>query len=105
MAINLPFSNPLSETELAVEAAVRASRAVLEIYGQDFAAQKKNDDSPITLADLESNRIIKETLLPSMLPILSEEDEDDMSRLNHDRIWIVDPLDGVILLTKLVSSQ
>lgn len=94
MAMNFPFSDPLSEAELAVEAAIRASKTVMEIYGQNFAAQTKKDDSPITLADLESNRIIKETLLPSNLPILSEEDEDDVSRLNHDRIWIVDPLDG-----------
>jgi 3'(2'), 5'-bisphosphate nucleotidase len=26
--------------------------------------------------------------------ILSEEGKDDLDRLNHDRVWIVDPLDG-----------
>lgn len=93
MAQALPFSNPLSEAILAVEAANSASRAVMEIYNGDFVASKKSDDSPITQADLESNRIIKETL-SSSLPILSEEDNDDLSRLKHDRIWIVDPLDG-----------
>jgi 3'(2'), 5'-bisphosphate nucleotidase len=26
--------------------------------------------------------------------VLSEEAHDDLSRLNHDRVWIIDPLDG-----------
>lgn len=94
MAVDLPFPDPLDEARLAVDAVFRASKAVMEIYSKDFAAQTKKDNSPITMADLESNRIIKEVLASSGLPILSEEDDDDISRLDHNRIWIVDPLDG-----------
>jgi 3'(2'), 5'-bisphosphate nucleotidase len=90
----LPFSDPLSEAHLAVEAAEKASRAVMEVYVDDFVFEKKEDDSPITKADLESNRIIRNMLEPLGLPILSEEDADDITRLEHNRIWIVDPLDG-----------
>lgn len=93
MPLSPPFSDPLSEAGIALEAASKASRKVMEIYREDFATNKKSDDSPITQADLESNRIIKECLA-SPIPILSEEDEDDLSRLGHDKIWIVDPLDG-----------
>jgi 3'(2'), 5'-bisphosphate nucleotidase len=85
---------PVSESALAVEAISKASKAVLQVYGEEFTSSLKDDDSPITKADLQSNEIIKRTLSPLRLPILSEEDEDDGSRLDHERIWIVDPLDG-----------
>ncbi|MDC8437459.1 MAG: 3'(2'),5'-bisphosphate nucleotidase CysQ [Candidatus Nitrosotenuis sp.] len=94
MSASPPFSNPLRETKLAIEAGVRASKAVMEIYRHDFTSEVKEDDSPITKADLESNRIIKEVLAASGLKVLSEEDEDDKSRLDADKIWIIDPLDG-----------
>ncbi|HSA98546.1 MAG TPA: 3'(2'),5'-bisphosphate nucleotidase CysQ [Candidatus Nitrosotenuis sp.] len=94
MSIKLPFADPINEVALAVDAAMQASKAVMEIYAQDFAIEHKDDDSPITEADLQSNQIIKEVLSGSGLPILSEEDTDDKSRLGRERIWIVDPLDG-----------
>lgn len=94
MSIKSPFVNPLNETAIAIDAAIQASKVVMEIYAQDFAIERKDDDSPITKADLQSNQIIKEILSSSGLPVLSEEDEDDKSRLKHEKIWIVDPLDG-----------
>lgn len=94
MQPQLPFTRPFEETVFAVEAAIKASQAVLRIYGKEFTSELKDDDSPITKADLESNEIIKKTLGPSGLPILSEEDEDTKSRLDHEKIWIIDPLDG-----------
>jgi 3'(2'), 5'-bisphosphate nucleotidase len=94
LSIKPPFANPLNEVALAIDAAMQASKAVMEIYAQDFEIGRKDDDSPITKADLRSNQIIKEVLSSSGLPILSEEDEDDISRLEHERIWIIDPLDG-----------
>jgi 3'(2'), 5'-bisphosphate nucleotidase len=94
LSIKPPFANPLNEATIAINAAIQASKAVMEIYAQDFVTEHKDDDSPITKADLQSNQIIKEILSSSGLPILSEEDEDDKSRLKHEKIWIVDPLDG-----------
>lgn len=94
MSPRLPFSDPISEATLAVEAITKASKAVLETYGEEFTSDLKGDDSPITEADLQSNEIIKKVLSATGLPILSEEDKDDKSRINHEKIWIVDPLDG-----------
>ena len=90
----LPFSNPLSEAFAALDAAKKASRAVMEIYNDEFTSELKDDDSPITKADLQSNEIIKQTLASSGLHVLSEEDADDKTRLKQEKIWIVDPLDG-----------
>jgi 3'(2'), 5'-bisphosphate nucleotidase len=92
--MKVPFEKPLDEIGLAIEAATRASQVVMNVYGNDFTSERKDDDSPITKADLQSNEIIKEVLSKAGLPILSEEDADDKKRLDHKKIWIVDPLDG-----------
>jgi 3'-phosphoadenosine 5'-phosphosulfate (PAPS) 3'-phosphatase len=54
----------------------RAGAAIMRVYGdRDFAVQRKEDNSPLTLADLESQRHIIEGLteLTPDIPILSEE--------------------------------
>ena len=91
---DIPISNKIPELELAIKAAKEAGEAILEIYQKDFETIKKNDDSPVTEGDLKSNEIIKKNLSQSEYVILSEEDNDDKSRLSKETIWIVDPLDG-----------
>ncbi len=59
MTENLPFSNPLSEAFAALDAAKKASLAVMEVYNEEFTSELKDDDSPITKADLQTNEIIK----------------------------------------------
>jgi len=90
----IPIADKIPELDIAIEAAKEAGNAILEIYQRNFEVSKKNDDSPITEADLKSNEIIKEILSQTEHAILSEEDKDDQSRLSKDTIWIVDPLDG-----------
>ena len=90
----LPVSSKIPHLETIIDAITRAGDKILEIYESDFQVEKKDDNSPITKADLESNKIIKESLLQTKIPILSEEDADDKSRTDSDKVWIVDPLDG-----------
>ena len=90
----LPVSSKISQLETIIDAITKAGDKILEIYESDFQVEKKDDNSPITKADLESNKIIKESLLQTKIPILSEEDADDKSRTDSDKVWIVDPLDG-----------
>ena len=91
---DIPIVDKIPELDIAIKAAREAGNAILEIYQGDFKTSKKNDDSPITDADLKSNEIIKEVLSQTEHTILSEEDKDDQSRLSKDTIWIIDPLDG-----------
>ena len=91
---NIPISDKISELDIAVKAAKEAGNAILEIYEGDYKTSTKNDDSPITDADLKSNQIIKDILSETKHHILSEEDKDDLNRLTQEIIWIVDPLDG-----------
>lgn len=75
-----------------------AGRAILEIYArEDFQITVKNDNSPLTLADQASHKIITEGLQKlDEWPILSEEAADIpyAERANWDTYWLVDPLDG-----------
>lgn len=82
--------------ELAIEAAVKAGRAILEIYNSPFKVSHKADHSPLTTADLASNAIILEHLKKTQVPILSEESAipDYEVRKHWNCCWIVDPLDG-----------
>ena len=89
-----PVSSKIPDLETIIDAVTNAGEKILEIYRDDFQVGNKDDNSPIRQADLESNKIIKESLLRTKIPILSEEDTDDKSRVDSDKIWIVDPLDG-----------
>ena len=89
-----PVSSKISQLETIIDAITKAGDKILEVYESDFQVEKKDDNSPITKADLESNKIIKESLLQTKIPILSEEDADDKSRTDSDKVWIIDPLDG-----------
>ena len=76
----------------------RAAAAIMQIYDGAFTVEHKEDDSPLTLADLESQRIIVEGLgaLTPGIPILSEESVQApwAERKNWTELWVVDPLDG-----------
>ena len=78
--------------------AARAGAAIMQIYDAGFAVQRKEDDSPLTLADLESQRIILEGLaeITPDIPILSEESAQApwSERRAWRELWVVDPLDG-----------
>lgn len=72
----------------------KAGQAALLYYNKKLKIASKENNSPVTEADLASNKIICEELRKYEYGILSEEEKDDSSRLNKDRVWIIDPLDG-----------
>jgi len=76
-----------------------AGREILKIYDSDFAVERKQDDSPLTAADLAAHRAIVAGLnvLTPQIPILSEESAEQAAwevRRQWARYWLVDPLDG-----------
>ena len=62
-------------TEALLPIAARAGEAIMKVYDGAFTVERKDDNSPLTLADLESQRIIVEGLgrLTPDVPVLSEE--------------------------------
>jgi len=90
----IPYESKIPNLENLMDAVVLAGEKIREIYETDFEVKKKEDNSPITKADLESNKILRATLEKTGIPILSEESDDDKTRLDSEKVWIVDPLDG-----------
>lgn len=80
---------------LTAASARAAGRAVLRCAGaSNLHARSKGTAGPVTDADLASQAVLIDALTPVGYAILSEEQIDDHARTTHDRVWIVDPLDG-----------
>jgi 3'(2'), 5'-bisphosphate nucleotidase len=90
--------NQQSLLDQVLEIADTASRKVMEIYQTDFQVQTKDDNSPITEADIASHHVIVDglTALTPDIPILSEESANAPweERKTWTRFWLVDPIDG-----------
>lgn len=75
-----------------------AGEHILRIYHSDFAVEHKDDNSPLTQADLAAHHHIVDALakLDPRCPVLSEEAADIpyATRRQWARYWLVDPLDG-----------
>ena len=80
-----------------VDIATDAGKAILEIYesADGIEVQTKNDDSPLTQADLAAHDTIVRGLASAdpHTPIVSEEGRVGDPR-DSDLSWLVDPLDG-----------
>ena len=73
-----------------------AAGLIRKHYRSDAAVDFKSDGSPLTAADTEADRLLKDKLLEFCPEAgwLSEETVDDRTRLGKDAVWVVDPLDG-----------
>lgn len=80
--------------DFAVEVAWRAGRITLASYQTGVAAEAKADDSPVTIADREAERVAR-ALIEARFPHdgLVGEEEGEV-RAGADRRWIIDPIDG-----------
>lgn len=84
------------ELKAMIEAGLMAREKIMEIYNKGFEVEIKSDHSPVTLADKTADMMISKYLkekFPSY-SLLTEESEDDLSRLDNDYVFIVDPVDG-----------
>jgi myo-inositol-1(or 4)-monophosphatase len=84
------------ELGVAQEAALAGGEVILRHTEGDRRSWEKEEDSPVTQADLEANQAILQ-IIQDAFPedaILSEETKDRPDRGRFERVWIVDPLDG-----------
>lgn len=78
-----------------IEAALEAARAVFARFTPGaIATEYKIGHDPVTEADRAVDAVLRENLLRDGEGWLSEETADNPSRLDKQRVWIVDPLDG-----------
>lgn len=87
---------PAQLVSKVLSVALAAGRSILGVYSQStFDIQNKEDNSPVTQADLEADQVIYEGLTDLLqgVPVWSEErPKPDASRIKS--FWLVDPLDG-----------
>lgn len=78
----------------ALDAAAAARETILAYYHGEFSVETKADATPVTVADREAERVIRETIANAFPEhgIFGEEyggiDRD------KDYLWLVDPIDG-----------
>ena len=97
-----PTNSDLADLDLAdldlLERAARAAGPIALIYWRRApeAWEKPGDAGPVSEADLAVDRALRETLMSARPGYgwLSEETPDDLARLGHEDVFIVDPIDG-----------
>lgn len=83
--------------KIAITAALDAGKSILEIYNSgEFNIEVKEDNSPLTRADIASHNVIMSYLEDTDIPVLSEEGREISYQVRKDwkQLWIVDPIDG-----------
>jgi myo-inositol-1(or 4)-monophosphatase len=78
-----------------IHAAIEASRPVFARFTPGaIETEYKVGHDPVTEADRALDAVLRKELLREGEGWLSEESVDDSIRLQHSRVWVVDPLDG-----------
>lgn len=81
---------------LSRELALQAGQILLSHYDTDYTVELKAGEEPVTIADRTSSQHIVARLqqaFPQDL-VVSEEQHPPAGLLNHERVWIIDPMDG-----------
>lgn len=84
------------EFKLAHKAILQAGQKVLALYHKNCRIDYKAHNAPVTQADLSSEKILLAALEKFNYGILSEETQEENSRLEKNKAWVIDPLDGTM---------
>lgn len=85
-----------AELQFACRLAREAATIVNTFYVGSSEVRYKIDREPVTEADRSANQHIVARVKATYPDdgVLSEESKDDLGRLEKERVWIIDPLDG-----------
>lgn len=93
-------SNFTVEIEVATQLARAAGAVLLRHYNSPFLVEQKinalEEIEEVTAADREANEMIVSRLRTEFPDdgILAEESSDTEERLDKERVWLIDPMDG-----------
>ncbi|HEX5034566.1 MAG TPA: 3'(2'),5'-bisphosphate nucleotidase CysQ [bacterium] len=91
--------------QIAEGLAVEAAATVMTFFQKTLQTNQKADDSPVTEADLASDRLLRAGLrknFPGHAVLTEENGLDGDSKSDH--IWLIDPLDGTKAFAKGISG-
>jgi myo-inositol-1(or 4)-monophosphatase len=78
-----------------IQAALERAATIFERFTPGAVeVEYKSGHDPVTEADRAVDQALRSALLQDGEGWLSEETADDLNRLRHSRLWVVDPLDG-----------
>ncbi len=82
--------------ELSKRLAILAGEEIMKVYSDEFTVEYKDDNSPLTQADMKSNTVIIDGIKREFpdVGILSEESADDRMNRDKEYCFVIDPLDG-----------
>ena len=89
--------DPKKIEEVFRRLAIEAGRAIMEIYDSgDLGVEAKSDDSPVTLADIAADKIIRAGLTEAFpdIQLVTEEMASSHGGEREELFFLVDPLDG-----------
>ncbi|HEX8232493.1 MAG TPA: 3'(2'),5'-bisphosphate nucleotidase CysQ [Caulobacteraceae bacterium] len=92
----------MSDLDLIRACALKAGEVALKRKRERLKVWSKEGGSPVTNADLEIDRLLKQELRAARPDYgwLSEETADDKARLTTRRQFVVDPIDGTVAFMK-----
>jgi len=91
----LPASELARERDRLAAAGREAGAIALQFFRGPLRQWTKGQgDSPVTEADIAANDLLHKQLVEAGDGWLSEESENDPTRLGARRVWVVDPIDG-----------
>jgi 3'(2'), 5'-bisphosphate nucleotidase len=96
-AASLASSGYEREARVALRLARAAGAEALKFYGGVLEIRDKTgNDDPVTQADYAANHVIMPALAREFPAdgLLSEETTDTARRLEKNRVWMIDPIDG-----------
>lgn len=84
------------ELAFALDVCRRAGEVALNHFDRNIAVEEKSDGTPVTAADKQCERLIRESIADKFPEdaILGEEEGGDDAPLLKGRRWIIDPIDG-----------
>lgn len=78
----------------AIDAAHAAEAVINRYYHGEFEVERKADASPVTVADIECERVIKEVLSEAFPEHGFYGEELGRESIDADYVWLIDPIDG-----------
>ena len=78
----------------ALQAAEAARALILSYYHGEFDVEIKADQTPVTVADREAERIIRDTIMAAYPAHGIYGEEFGFDTRDYEYLWLVDPIDG-----------
>lgn len=84
----------LNELEVAIDACNQAEGVIRKYFFDTFTVETKADNSPVTVADVEAEKTIRNVLLDAFPDYGFYGEETGQESMQAEFRWLVDPIDG-----------